>query len=113
MRYDSESYERRRSERFPLDQPALIYAKDKGTGVTECKGRVVNMSSSGILFTTEREFPLGRRLEIAVAWPTKLDGRCPLKLVVRGRVVRCEGNQVAVEIERSEFRTRGSTRFED
>ncbi len=113
MRYNPDSQERRRSERFPLNQPALIYAKDKGSGVTECKGRVVNMSSSGILFTTEKEFLPGRRLEIAVAWPTKLDGRCPLKLVVKGRVVRCEGNQVAVEIERSEFRTRGSTRFED
>ncbi len=113
MRYNPDSQERRRSERFPLDQPALIYAKDKDSGVIESKGRVVNMSSSGILFTTDKEFPLGRKVEIAVAWPAKLDGRCALKLVVRGRVVRCDGDRVAVEIERSEFRTRGSTRFDE
>jgi len=47
-------------------------------------------------------------VEIAVNWPARLDGTCPLKFVATGRVIRSEPDRAAVRIERYEFRTRAS-----
>ena len=71
-------------------------------------GRTVDMSSSGVLFTTQQPLFPGRRLEISVSWPAQLDNKCPLKLVARGKVVRSEAGKVAIEIQQYEFRTAGS-----
>jgi hypothetical protein len=43
-----------------------------------------------------------------VDWPARLDGRCALKFVATGHVVRMQGDAAAVAIERYEFRTKGS-----
>ena len=71
-------------------------------------GKTVNISSSGVLFTSEQELLPGRRLELSVSWPAQLDNKCPLKLVARGKIVRSEPGRVAIEIQQYEFRTAGS-----
>jgi hypothetical protein len=71
-------------------------------------GRTVNISSGGVLFTASNPLNPGRRLELSISWPAQLDGKCGLKLVAKGRVVRCEGTAVAVEVEKYEFRTQGT-----
>jgi hypothetical protein len=71
-------------------------------------GKTLNIGSGGILFTTEGDLPAGKKVEIAVNWPARLHGTCPLQFVAVGRVVRSEHNQAAVRIERYEFKTRGS-----
>jgi hypothetical protein len=71
-------------------------------------GKTVNISSSGVLFTSEQPLLPGRRLELSVSWPAQLDNKCPLKLVARGKVVRSEAGKVAIEIQQYEFRTAGS-----
>jgi hypothetical protein len=65
------------------------------------------MASGGLLFTTEEKLPLGRTVEVAVNWPARLDGVCPLKFVATGRVIRSDDKSTAIRIERYEFRTRG------
>ena len=74
-------------------------------------GRTVDMSSGGILFTTSEALDPGRRLEIAVNWPARLDGTCRLKLVAMGRVVRSEWDRAAIVIEHYEFKTQGAKAF--
>ena len=69
------------------------------------EGSTVNMSSSGILFTSKHLLLPGRRLELAINWPAQLNNQVPLKLVARGRVVRCEEGTAALEIQQYEFRT--------
>ena len=71
-------------------------------------GHTVNMSSNGILFTSEHMLIPGRRLELAISWPAQLNDTCPLKLVARGRVVRFEPGKAALEIQHYEFRTQGA-----
>jgi hypothetical protein len=71
-------------------------------------GKTLNIGSGGILFTTEEELPAGKMIEIAVNWPARLHGTCPLQFVAVGRIVRSAHNQAAVRIERYEFKTRGS-----
>jgi PilZ domain len=102
--------ERRKSHRFPVHQ-ALQYrvvkpSTEKVTGV----GQILDMSGSGILFSTQGQLRLGRTLEVTMTWPARLDGICRLKFVASGRVVRSEGQLVAMRIQRYEFHTRGSSR---
>ena len=47
----------------------------------------------------------GRRLELSISWPAQLNSTVALKLVARGRVVRCEKGMAAIEIHQYEFRT--------
>lgn len=79
--------------------------------MTSGRGQTVNLSRNGLLFTTEHELQLGKKLEVSISWPAKLDGTCPLKLVSTGRVVRVEDSRVAVEVKRFEFRTTSATAF--
>ena len=66
------------------------------------------MGSGGLLFTASEPLPEGKRVEVSVDWPARLDGRCALKFVATGHVVRTQGDAAAVAIERYEFRTKGS-----
>jgi hypothetical protein len=99
--------ERRRTSRFPIVQD-LRYRLLGGRGAPQWStGKTLDISSNGILFAAETPLPPGRRVELAVSWPARLDGKCPMKLIARGKVVRCRGNDVAVEIDKYEFRTQG------
>ncbi len=70
-------------------------------------GRTVNISSGGLLIDVPDVVPAGRLIELVVNWPFLLEGVCPLKLIVRGRIVRTEGRTVAVKAKHHEFRTSG------
>jgi len=73
-------------------------------------GKTVNMSGSGILLVTDGVLAPGRLIEVEIEWPTRLDDGVPLKMVVRGTVVRSEKRDVAlagVRIVRYDFRTAG------
>lgn len=99
--------DRRRNSRFPIVQE-LRYRLLGGRGAPQWSaGKTLDISSNGILFAAETPLPQGRRVELAVSWPARLHGKCAMKLVARGRVVRCRGNDVAVEIDKYEFRTQG------
>jgi len=99
--------ERRETTRFPLCEEVkykLVHGKIVTTGI----GKTLNIGSGGVLFTTEQRLPMGRTIEIAVNWPARLDGTCPLKFVASGRIIRAEDDRAAVRIERYEFRTRAT-----
>ncbi len=97
--------ERRGTSRFPVREE-VRYKLVQGKVITAGCGSTVNFGSGGILFTTEHRLPVGRTIELAVNWPARLDGTCPLKFVATGRVIRSEDGQAAVRIDRYEFRTR-------
>lgn len=100
--------DRRKNSRFPITQD-LRYRLIGGRGtLTWGSGKTLDISSNGVLFAAEAPLPPGKRVELAVSWPAQLNGKCAMKLVARGRVIRCRGNDVAVEIDKYEFRTQGS-----
>lgn len=99
--------ERRGTSRFPLREE-VKYKLLHGKIVIVGSGKTMNIGSGGVLFTTEQRLPLGRIVELAVNWPARLDGTCPLKFVATGRVVRSDDDCAAVRIERYEFRTRST-----
>lgn len=77
----------------------------KRSGEEMGDGRTINISSSGVLFTSEHILLPGRRLELSISWPAQLNNKVALKLVARGRVVRFEQGRAAIEIQQYEFRT--------
>jgi hypothetical protein len=97
--------DRRGADRFPIEREVRYKALSKKSADEAGSGRTVNMSSNGILFTSDQILVPGRRLEISVSWPAQLNNQTPLKLVARGRVIRFEGGRAAIEIEQYEFRT--------
>ena len=81
----------------------------KRNGDENGTGRTVNMSSNGVLFSTDNILLPGRRVEVAINWPAQLNSNVGLKLVARGRIVRYEQGMAAMEIQQYEFRTQGSS----
>ena len=101
-------FERRSSVRYPLNLE-LRYTVSGGLGPAETgTGRSIDLSRSGIRFTTDRRLSPGQRLEVYVDWPAQLYGSVRLQLVAGGVVVRTVGTEIAVRLERPEFRTRAA-----
>ena len=102
------SPDRRTSDRFPIERELRYRVLNKRGAEEAGSGTTVNMSSSGVLFTTEALLLPGKKLEMSISWPAQLDNKCALKFVARGRVVRSEAGMAAIEIQQYEFRTQGS-----
>jgi hypothetical protein len=102
--------ERRSAMRFPIERDAR-YRVYKRSTIEVGTGKTINMSSTGVLFTTQRALKPGERIELSAAWPAQLDNKCPLKLVMSGRVIRASDAVAAMVIERYEFRTQGIHRM--
>jgi len=96
--------DRRQSDRFPIEREVRFKVLNKRGGEETGEGKTLNISSSGILFTSEQMLLPGRRLEVAINWPVQLNNKVSLKLVARA-VVRFEEGRAAIEIQQYEFRT--------
>lgn len=107
---DFDDLDRRRSARYPIEREIrfVVSSRRKTDNNEVGSGRTINISSNGILFSTNQHITAGSRIKMAVDWPVKLENNCQLKLSAFGRVVRCDDGTAAVEIEQYEFRTRGT-----
>lgn len=103
--------DRRSADRFPIEREVRYKILNKRNGHEEGTGKTINISSNGVLFTTDQILLPGKRLELSISWPAQLDNKCQLKLVARGRVARLEQGRAAIEIQQYEFRTQGSKGF--
>src|ERR1700691_2498312 len=107
---DKDKDDRRGADRFPIEREVrykILSRKNSAEGEGG-SGVTVNMSSNGVLFTTDRFLLPGRRLEVSISWPAQLNSKVALKLVARGRVVRSEEGRAAIEIHQYEFRTQAN-----
>lgn len=100
-----EGPDRRTSRRFPL-RLAVRYRRTGSSPVSNwMSSESLNISSTGLLFTTTEAVQPGQGIEAFIAWPVCLDNRIPLKLVIKGSIVRNAGDHTAVCFERYEFKT--------
>lgn len=102
---ESVQADRRHSDRFPIERDVRYRIMNKRGGEEAGDGKTLNISSSGVLFSTGQMLLPGRRLEVSISWPAQLNNKCALKLVARGRIVRFEKGVAALEIQQYEFRT--------
>ena len=95
--------ERRAKRRFPL--PLEVTYKLLRKGRQSGTGRILDMSSTGVRFTTNTALALGAAVELTVAWPALLNGAVSLKLILEGHVVRASDGEAAATVTRLEFYT--------
>ena len=100
--------ERRSNRRYPID---LSMRYDLGRqegpeGAGMGSGQVVNISSGGVLISSDCPIAPGVRIRLRLEWPARLNDAIPLALHIEGRTVRSSGPLTAVRILKSEFRTR-------
>ncbi len=105
MRQEKDDNDRRGADRFPIEREVRYKVFNRKSGDDLGVGKTLNMSSNGVLFTTDRHLLPGKRLEISISWPAQLNSSVALKLVARGRVVRSDQGAAAIEIHQYEFRT--------
>ena len=105
-------FERRSRVRFPFELRVQFRSLDPGYRPWG-NGRLINMSSGGLLVSSEHEMIIGTPVELNIDWPTRLDGRLPLQLVAAGTVTRCDSFRFAVVLERHHFRLAGGQRRQD
>jgi len=68
-------------------------------------GQTVNISSTGVLFTTSDELRVGRSVELSIEWPLLRCGSAPVTLTVAGVLVRTDTGVAAIEVKRRKFHT--------
>jgi len=95
--------DRRLGMRFPIEMELKYRVGAKAT--TWAPGRTINISSSGMLVRADSVAVKGSSVDLSLDWPRLLDNRIPLRLMVKGRVVRAGNGEVAVTFQRFEFRT--------
>ena len=95
--------ERRSKLRFPLDLQ-VRYHTLCGRRIAG-EGRTVNLSSRGILVTRAHELRENTKVELRIQWPSLLESKISLQLVVSGTVVRGGPSSFAVAVDQHQFRT--------
>jgi hypothetical protein len=64
------------------------------------------LSSTEVKFAADRDLQLGAQIELSLDWPLRLDGGCPLQLIVFGKIAATDEKGTTLAISRYEFRTR-------
>jgi len=95
--------ERRTGVRVPLACP-MWYETSSTSPKNTGEGRVIDMSSTGIAFTTESLLRKNTRVELRIQWPVRLEGDAPVELFAAGKVVRAEPARAALQYDKIAFR---------
>ncbi len=80
---DHEDKQRRSADRFPMDRDIRYRVLERKGSEPFQLGKTINMSSHGVLFTTDQSLNPGRYLEISISWPAQLNSQVALKFVAR------------------------------
>ena len=100
--------ERRRYHRYPIHLEVRYVLLHLGVVNRIGSGRTVNISTRGVLFEADGPLPDRGKVMLEMTWPFLLDGAHNLKLVVCGRIVRTDGEHIAVRFASHEFRMKAS-----
>ena len=93
--------EQRKHQRFDLKLPFQILHSEDGNGAV---GETRNLSSSGVLFQSASQLPLGESIEYFITLPRTPGNPLEVRLRCVGRVVRDTGDSAfAATLDRYEF----------
>jgi len=98
--------DRRTNARFPCRLAVSYQTLEHPFISGEATSETLNISSKGLLFTSNDPLQPGQLVQVSVDWPARLENQVPLKLVAEGRIVRNMDGQTAMRIDKYEFRTR-------
>jgi PilZ domain len=93
--------EQRKHQRFELRLPFEVVRNGSRSKV---RGETKNVSSAGVLFTTESQLPLGESIEYLITLPRTPGARKDVRLRCVGKVLREDTQSAfAATLERYEF----------
>jgi hypothetical protein len=93
--------EQRKHQRFDLRLPFEVVTNGSRSKV---RGETRNVSSAGVLFTTESQLPLGESIEYLITLPRTPGTRKDVRLRCVGKVLREDSQSAfAASLERYEF----------
>jgi hypothetical protein len=97
--------DRRSHRRYPIVLEVECKVLNKHQVVELGSGVTLNISSTGVLFELNDTLRSTGAIELTLHWPFLLDGVRPLRLVIKGRVIRNhgDGKRIAVSIKHYEF----------
>ena len=98
------AHERRLAPRYAIETAVEYRLMARGEVIGTGRGRTVDISSSGILFESERTLPPQRVIHLSLDWPVRREAGLTTELHVAGRTVRRRGRRTALAMERHEFR---------
>ena len=99
--------ERRLHKRFPIELKADYRILRRGRVDVVGSTQTLNIASRGVLLQADTSLVVGSAIQLLLNWPLRLQGICPLKLAISGRIVRSDNRGVAIEAKQHEFRTAG------
>lgn len=88
-----------RAPRYAIERPLAFRMRSKA-GPLAGTGRTVNISRRGMLFETDAELVVGKRIEIDVDMGDSVGGGAPINLHVQGVTLRRDNSSIAVVIRR-------------
>jgi len=92
--------EQRKNQRFELKLPFEIIR----TGTNKMVGETKNVSSSGVLFTSDTSVEVGEPIEYLITFPKAANSRSEVRLRCVGTVLREDPeSKFAATLERYEF----------
>ena len=94
----SPGQERRSAVRVKFECPSR-YETSTRVG----SGHTIDMSSTGIAFTTETLLARNTKIALHVSWPIRLEGGVPVALYATGELVRAEPTKAAIQVDRIGF----------
>ncbi len=99
--------DRRLHQLYPINVEVEYKLLDGDRVQREGICRSISISKDCVLLDLKDSPPGLSSIELSIKWPFPLDGPSPLKLMMRGNIVRADGNSIAVEITEQEFHTAG------
>lgn len=97
--------EMRQARRYPIRQALTFAAVRRGVPGRAHSGVSLDMSSCGMRFLADADVRTGQALALVIEWPARLNEQVALALHVDARVVRHDGETVAVRFGRWQFHT--------
>ena len=109
MDFTKKANDRRSKFRFAMERDVRYKVAEDGVVVAAGSGQTIDVCSGGVAFVTEQPLTAGGFVELSISWPVLLDEACPMRFIVFGRVLRCNGRKTVCSIDKYEFRTSGRT----
>ena len=101
--------ERRAHIRFPV-KLEVRYTTSGDAPVKMGTGHTIDLSRSGLRFRADRVLLVGQRIRVYIDWPIPF-GTIKLQHILSGVVVRTNGTEAAIQIQRHDMRTRSIRRL--
>ena len=103
VEHDAIGGDRRQDRRYHLQMELTWKLIRRRLVLDTGKGHTIDLSSGGILFDPGRPLPAGHDVELSISWPVLLNDAVPMQLAAKGRIVRGNGGQVAIQTVQREF----------